>query len=168
MGYTAPTSRSTGELITASIWNTDIVDNLEALKDPPTTAVSPGSGANFSTTSTSFTDVDATISLDITPVGTEIFLFISASVSHGSASAQVAFDVTKNGSSITSLTNGIGSIVLGAATSAPGSVTRILRITGLTAGAAVNFKLQWRVITAGTLSLLNTTSLHYFVARELS
>lgn len=33
MAYTAPTTRSTGDLITASIWNTDLVDNIIYLKD---------------------------------------------------------------------------------------------------------------------------------------
>jgi len=32
MAWTTPTSRSTGNLITASIWNTDLVDNLNILK----------------------------------------------------------------------------------------------------------------------------------------
>lgn len=32
MAWTTPTSRSTGNLITASIWNTDLVDNLIYLK----------------------------------------------------------------------------------------------------------------------------------------
>lgn len=32
MGWTTPTTRSTGDLITASIWNTDLVDDLAYLK----------------------------------------------------------------------------------------------------------------------------------------
>lgn len=32
MAWTAPTTRSTGDLITASIWNTDLTDNLSYLK----------------------------------------------------------------------------------------------------------------------------------------
>lgn len=32
MAWTNPTSRTTGELITASIWNTDIRDNLIELR----------------------------------------------------------------------------------------------------------------------------------------
>lgn len=35
MGYTAPTTRSTGNLITASVWNTDLVDNITFLANPP-------------------------------------------------------------------------------------------------------------------------------------
>jgi hypothetical protein len=33
--WTAPTTRSTGVLVSASIWNTDIVENLKYLKDSP-------------------------------------------------------------------------------------------------------------------------------------
>lgn len=33
--WTAPTTRSTGDLISASIWNTDLVSNLSYLKDSP-------------------------------------------------------------------------------------------------------------------------------------
>lgn len=36
MAWTAPTTRSTGNLITASIWNTDLVNNLSYLKNAPT------------------------------------------------------------------------------------------------------------------------------------
>src|SRR5262245_7924090 len=35
MGYTTPTTHSTGDLITASIWNTDLVDNIKFLANPP-------------------------------------------------------------------------------------------------------------------------------------
>ena len=34
--YTAPTTRSSGTLITASIWNTDLVENIKYFKDTPT------------------------------------------------------------------------------------------------------------------------------------
>lgn len=34
--YTAPTTRSSGVLITASIWNTDVVENIKFFKDAPT------------------------------------------------------------------------------------------------------------------------------------
>lgn len=38
MSYTAPTTRTTGTLITASIWNTDLVDNISYLKSERDTA----------------------------------------------------------------------------------------------------------------------------------
>lgn len=33
--YTAPTTRSSGDLVTAAIWNTDLVENLKYFKDTP-------------------------------------------------------------------------------------------------------------------------------------
>lgn len=33
--YTAPTTRSSGDLITAAIWNTDLVENIKYFKDTP-------------------------------------------------------------------------------------------------------------------------------------
>lgn len=35
MGYTAPTTRATGYLVTAANWNTDLVDNITFLANPP-------------------------------------------------------------------------------------------------------------------------------------
>ena len=39
MSYTAPTSRSTGDVITAAIWNSDVVGDITFLANPPTCAV---------------------------------------------------------------------------------------------------------------------------------
>lgn len=35
MGYTAPTTRATDDLITAAIWNADLVNNVAFLANPP-------------------------------------------------------------------------------------------------------------------------------------
>jgi len=35
MGYTAPTTRASGYLVTAANWNTDLVDNITFLANPP-------------------------------------------------------------------------------------------------------------------------------------
>ncbi len=51
MAWTAPTTRSTGTLITAAIWNTDLTDNLAYLKSAVDT--------NTSGISTLNTDLDA-------------------------------------------------------------------------------------------------------------
>lgn len=47
MAWTAPTTRTTGTLITAAIWNTDVVDNLTYLGNTHdhTTAAGAGGGA---------------------------------------------------------------------------------------------------------------------------
>ena len=45
MAYSTPTSRSTGDVISASIWNQDVVDNMIAMTPHGFTAVIDGSGA---------------------------------------------------------------------------------------------------------------------------
>lgn len=45
MAWTSPTTRATGDLITASIWNIDLVNNLLAINPQPATTL-PGSPAD--------------------------------------------------------------------------------------------------------------------------
>jgi hypothetical protein len=49
--YTAPTTRTSGDLITASIWNTDLVENLKYFKDSPNFAGNPSIGDGTTTRS---------------------------------------------------------------------------------------------------------------------
>jgi len=61
MAWTAPTTRSTGDLITASNWNTDLVDNLTYLKtetDTKATLTIAETQVFNGTAPTSFTDLD--------------------------------------------------------------------------------------------------------------
>lgn len=50
MAWTSPTTRTTGTLITASIWNTDVVDNLSYLKTSINANILLSSGMWASTT----------------------------------------------------------------------------------------------------------------------
>ena len=55
MAWTPPTTRSTGELITEGIWNTDLVNNLQYLKDKLIQSGSyTGNGANDRQITTGF------------------------------------------------------------------------------------------------------------------
>lgn len=56
MGWTAPTTRSTGDLITAAIWNTDLVNNLTYLKGVGSRILGTGSAdaGTLNTTPTPF------------------------------------------------------------------------------------------------------------------
>ena len=79
MAWIAPTTRTTGELITAAIWNVDVVDNLLALKSPPTDTYTLNEGANYTTTSVTFVDVDAVnLALTITTTGGAVLVHFDA------------------------------------------------------------------------------------------
>jgi hypothetical protein len=52
--YTAPTTRATNDLITAAIWNTDMVDNIKHLKELHIVPEVDTDAGGSSTTSTSY------------------------------------------------------------------------------------------------------------------
>lgn len=60
MAWTSPTTRVTGELITASIWNTDLTNNLNWLFARPLASQVYNNTGVLTTSSTSFVDADAT------------------------------------------------------------------------------------------------------------
>lgn len=60
MAWTTPTTRSVSELITAAIWNADLVDNLLYLYSRPAASYTGVAGGNYTVTSTSYVALDAT------------------------------------------------------------------------------------------------------------
>lgn len=58
MAYSAPTTRSTSDLITAAIWNQDVVNNVAFLANPPACRV--GHGSNQAMTHNTATTVTFT------------------------------------------------------------------------------------------------------------
>lgn len=71
MAWVAPSSRTTGTLITASIWNQDIVDNPTLLKSP----ITDGGGLRLSTIAT--TTATSTYEHDI---ATDVIVVMSGDV----------------------------------------------------------------------------------------
>lgn len=148
MAYTQPTTRNTGDSITASIWNTDLVDNVIALKNPPSASYVANEAANWTTTSTSFVDVDATdLSLSITTTGGDVMIGFHGNVS--GANISVYLDVAMDGTRLGTDDGFIGVFVTTTVTN--GTVGFVRLVTGVSAGAHT-FKLQWRV-SSGTGTL---------------
>jgi len=153
MTYTAPKTWSTGEALTAADLNANVRDNVTALKSPPTDTYILDGGTNYSTTSATFVDVDATnLELEITTTGGDILVWLNASVQIGAASAAVYLEILVN----TVPQGGQSGIAGVLAAASPNTVhhfgmTRLL--TGLPA-ATYTIKLQWRV-SAGTVLMFN-------------
>lgn len=131
-------------MVTASIMNSHVRDNLNALKTPAGGYNKVNIAADLSTTSTTFVDADATeLALTFTTGGGDVMVFFSGSV-RNTASVRNYFDVHESvaatryggddGLMYTNVSNGA------VATNASFAV----RITGLSA-ASHTFKLQWKV-----------------------
>jgi carbon monoxide dehydrogenase subunit G len=154
MSFTDPMTFVDGERFTKAQANTYIHDNLEALKNPPTSVfVAVGRATDYSTTSTSFTDVDGTnLALSITTTGNgaggnaDVTIWICGTV-YSSTSIRIYFRLLEDGVSLNAddgwfYSEGSGTRPIGA---------EFLRVN-VTPGAHT-YKLQYKV-SGGTGVLL--------------
>ncbi len=150
--WVTPRTWTAGELVTASIMNAHVRDNLNALKTPAGGYSVLNSGADIQTTSTSFTDIDATnLIITFTTGGGDVILFFSGSMNGGAIAQSTFIDIhesvanTRMGGD-----DGMLQIVFATALNVV-PVTLCWRATGLSA-ASHAFKMQWKV-TSGTATL---------------
>ena len=149
MAYTTPKTWSTDEVVTATMMNTHIRDNMNAIKAPPTDHYTVNEASDYTTTSTSFTDIDATdLALTITTTGGDVMIGF-----HGgfdcSAGANVYVDVDLDGTRIGG-DDGIHAAAVNA-TDFYGRISFVWLVTSLSAGSHT-FKLQWKT-SAGTVKM---------------
>lgn len=125
----------------------------------------PTGEANFTTTSTTFVAVDATVdklNLTITTFGNPVEMLFSGAISNSVANAFTSLDIELDGALIGGASNTYGGVNSAAASQA--YPTTLHRIKVLAAGSHT-FKLMWKV-TSGTGTLHASSNLQFFV-REI-
>src|SRR5260221_2313750 len=156
MGWTSPPSWVAGNVIGATDLNTYIRDNTNYLLARPKTVIKRDNNANYTTTSTTFVDIDGTnLAASITISGSVLLMGFVGMVNIGGTLANTPwFDFTIDGTRYASAGN---DGLIRAPTPASGTVQDtpvcILGIaTGLSAGAHT-VKVQWKVASTGTGTL---------------
>lgn len=146
--WSLPRTWATGELVTASLLNTHLRDNLEFIKTPPTAAYILNESGDYTTTSTSFVNVDGTkLALTITTAGGDVLVGFCGSILQSAAT--VFFDVEVDGAR-TAGDDGL-CVITPSSASARMNATCFKLIQGLSPGVHT-FKLQWKV-NSGTATL---------------
>lgn len=147
MAWTQPKTWSSEPLVAGDM-NTHIRDNLEALKDPPSDNYELNELSDYSTTSTSFVDVDSTnLAFTIVTNGGDVLIGFHGTVSGGTGNIDPCFDVDIDGT----LVAGDDGIIV-SQSGARLAVSFVRLVTGLSAGSHT-FKLQWKARNAGTITL---------------
>jgi hypothetical protein len=137
-----------GELVTAALLNSHLRDNFDFLKTPPTAAYILNETGDYTTTSTSFANVDGTkLSLAITTAGGDVLVGFCGSILQSAAT--VFFDVEVDGTR-TAGDDGL-CVITPSSSTARTNATCFKLIQGLAPGLHT-FKLQWRV-NSGTATL---------------
>lgn len=144
--WTAPATWNVGQLVTANDLNTQLRDNLEFLKSPPSGIFTLNQGADYTTSSTSFADIDGTnISLQIATTNlAKVLIGFTANVRRSTAGTIVYFDCTLDGVRIGG-DDGIVA-VYDPLNQVPGTpVTFLAWAQGITPAGNHTFKMQWKV-----------------------
>lgn len=151
MAYTAPRTWVTGELVTATLLNTHIRDNMDALKAPPTSVYNVNEASDYQTTGTSFADVDATdLALTITTTGGDVEVWFSGAVDISSSTSKVYLDVAQDG---TRVGGDDGIVMFEGNTLYNGTLVMSFKILVQSVSAASHtYKLQWKIST-GTATM---------------
>ena len=147
--WTTPATYTPSQRVGADDLNL-VRDNLEFLKSPPTDTYEFNDGSNWSTTSTTFANVDATdLSLDITTAGGAVMIgFVGTVDGTSGGTVHAYFDVSIDGVRI----GGDDGICVAHCGAEATVVSFVYLKVGVSAGAH-NFKLMWKTSSGDTLLL---------------
>ncbi len=144
MAYTSPTTRTTGNLETAADFNQDVIDNITALHSGPGGHFLSNEGSDYTTTSTTMVDVDATegkfqhtIVCDGRPV-----LSVFSGTGTITGTDRIYFDVVIDGVAYGGDDGLMMTEIIASEDDHNFSFTTVL--DGVAAGSRI-FKLQWKV-----------------------
>lgn len=151
--WTQPRTWTTGEIVTAAHLNSHLRDNLEYLALRQNTALNHftcTSSSAYSTTSSSFADVDASaLAGTVTTLGGPLLIGMAGTWKSSAASTDVCLDVLINGVRIGHVSYGVTFMQSAAAgLYQPLAWSQVLAV----AAGTYALKLQWRT-SFGTLSL---------------
>lgn len=162
MAWSTPRTWTTNELVTASVMNTHVRDNLNALKSPPGAIYQNSSGSSlYTTSSTIWTDVDATnLKLTLTPDGTVVFVQATVDVKLSSEAYYVYFSFGLNGVWTAGGTYGLARSQHGKEVTIP-----LFFDMSATAGVSNYYTLRWKVSDGAATATIYGVNMRVFEGR---
>jgi len=148
MTWTTPRTWTDEELVTANFMNTEIRDNLNYLFQRPVSVVGHTGGGTYSTTSSTFVDIDATnLKVSLTPQTGRLMLMFSGYLYADVSPDLAGFRFLVGGSAVPAAVTVLGPT---------GTHYTIWAYTsGVNTGASVDVKVQWKANPPRTNYLLS-------------
>lgn len=141
--YATPKTWAASEALTATLFNTYIRDQVLALKSPAHFRCYIDEAADYTTTSTTFVDIDATdLSATVTTGGGKFLIGFSGAVYQSATTLRVYLDVSLDGTRL-GLDDGL--MVTRVSTLVGHGGVSFTVLTGTLAAGSHTFKLQWKV-----------------------
>lgn len=159
MAWTAPRTWIAGEVVTAALMNTHLRDNLLYLFARPHDEEFINEASDYSTTSTSFTNIDGSspgLALSVTTTGGDLLVYFYGAfscahtdlISRAFLGLDFTVDGTRQGGDDGLLTCYIGRLMSGGGDAGGLPVCFVKRVTGLAAGAHTII-MQWKGMSSG-------------------
>lgn len=162
MAWTDPRTWATGELVTAALLNTHLRDNLNYLLSPNNDFIKHVNGSDYTTSSTSFGDVDATnLRLSITSNGGLWIVGFSCACSRGTSSG-LAITLDDGGTNLGDANAGLATHDGNGTNSFASGI-----FVGTLAAGAHDIDLQFRALSASTVTIFATTEVVVMFAAEI-
>jgi hypothetical protein len=154
MAWTTPRTWTTGELVTKTIMDTHIRDNLNALKDPPSDNVDVNESSDYYTSSGTFVDVGyPALDVTITTAGGDVLIVLFGTLKCVTGLARCYLDLEIDGTTMLGGDDGLLCVVpkpiASASDTAPFCL--VFLATGVDAGEHT-FTPKWKT-SAGTMYL---------------
>ena len=155
MGWSTPPTVASGAVISASTFGNVVRDDLLYLLTRPSAAVKRDNGATYTTTSTTFVDIDGTnLTATLSMNGGVALVGFAGVIRNLSTDQSALLDITYDSVRVGAAgTNGLVR-VQPVATAHAEYITMLALITGLSVGSHT-FRPQWRVQAAGTIGLFS-------------
>jgi hypothetical protein len=153
MAWTTPITWTAGTVVGAANLNEQLRDNFNYLLSRPRQAIKRTAGADYTTTSTSFVNIDATnLSINLTMSGSAVLVAFSGVLRQ---TESVFLDFSVDGTRHANTSNGIGVATLTSTANDQLAGYTIL-VTGLSVGSHT-FNAMWRVASGtGVLRAINS------------
>ncbi len=153
--WTAMNALVTGDLVTEEDMAA-LRGNLHYLLDPNKARLIHNNGASYTTTSTTFVDIDsANLSITLQTHGGPVLVTFAANAYASNASYRVRFDLSVDGTRYTGMPLGLlQACNLGNDVAAATPIAFAVLVTGLEAGSHT-FRPQWCVTSGSSVSLVS-------------
>ena len=153
MPYHDPKTWAVGEKVRATDLNEQIRDNVDYLLNRPGATQLVNEGSDYTTSSTTFADVDATdLSKTITTAGGDVLVLFVSSIGMSTTGCRAYLDIMVDGA----LVGGDDGLTVvgygGDAREERHNVVVAYLVTGLSAGSHT-FKIQWKRRGSGTATM---------------
>jgi hypothetical protein len=152
MAWTTPQTWVAATVVSAAQLNEQLRDNLNYLLSRPHQRIIRTAAADYTTTSTTFVDIDSTnLSITLAVSGSAVMVGFSGMAQFVNVGSHPVFDFTVDGVRYTTTSSGLVGYE-GTSGAFVGTVTYTALVVGLTVGTHV-FRPVWRNATTGTVTL---------------